>query len=282
MSVLGDYPDWSPHVATASQVAATGVPLLTKSSRLYQQADPNLGTGVTHSTGNLAVAQIGYEVMITVAYTTAPTNPFIEVTLTWIDSTTGFTIAAETFYAAGASPNGSITTHARGPTRADTLNVSYTNVASAGLATIGLTVLNNSRVYPYDMVRWINSSLAGDTVAGFTLATLPNDNSVLGAVFNGTIIASGSSSWLLGPGYGGWVNLAVATTGAGPSSLTFSVYAVPSNKYVSSCYAFRFISADASWTQQFKAPCSPLRLEVANAATTAGNLFMMATVGEGA
>lgn len=279
MSVVADYPDYSPHVAHADQIAATGVPLLTKSSRLYQQADPNLGPGVTHSTGNLTVTQIGYEVLITLAYTTAPTNPFVEVTLTWIDSTTGFTITADTFYAPGPSPSGSISVHARGPSKADILNVSYTNLASAGLVTVGLTVLNNSRVYPHDMVRWINSTVRGSTFAGFTLATLPDDNAVLGTVSAGTLIASGNSQWLVGPGLGGWVNLAFALATVTPSSIIVTVYGRPSSAYGGTAYAFRTVATALAGSFTFKSPSSPMMVEFNNSSTTAGTVSFCVTAG---
>lgn len=278
MSVLADYPDWSAHVATASQVAATGVPLLTKNVRVYQQADPNIPGNATHDTGNLSIPQIGYEVLIDVTFASTPTNPFVKVSMLWTDSTTGFQIANDTFYAAGPNPGMTIATHARGPTKADTLKVSYTNLDPSALVTVGVTVLNNSRVYPYDMVRWINSTVRGSTIAGFTLASLSDDPSDLGHVSAATVPASGSLDILLAPGHGGWVNLAGAYGSSAILNSIITVFSVPTSEYSGTGYALRTQAAQTSWTFTFKAPRAPMHIQIFNGTTTASTCSFMALV----
>lgn len=279
MSVTTDYPDWSPHVANASQIAATGVPLLTKSTRLYQQATNNVGHGATASSGILPVSQPGYEIIVTAQFAAGTAIPFVEIQLTWTDSTTGFVIATDSFYAPGATQLGGLPVRGHGPTKADELTIGVTNLDTVNTVNITVTALQNSRVYAHDVWRFANSSASGKTVPGFTLAGLPDDESVLGLITGGAIPASGSASWLGGIGHGGWVNWAGNTAGPAFASLFMTIFAQPVGVYGGGGIVLRQQLSQAAFTYQCKAPRAPLLFEVTNTATTTGTVSFLATVG---
>lgn len=267
MSVLPDYPDYSPHVATASQVAATGVPLLTLSNRLYQQATPSLGHGATAGSGHLAVTQIGYEVLINAQFGAGTANPFCQVDLVWVDTTTGFTIARDTYYVPGATAAGGWLTVGKGPTKANQLDVNVTNLDTVNPVTLGVTVLQNSRVYPIDVWRWRNDVDAGLTIPGFTLPSLPADTALLGAVSGASIGASATVSWLAGMAPGDLVNYNFGVTA---STYRTHVFPAPAGIYGASPELVPTV-ADAGGTVghfQFIAPAGPMIVQIANTSTT--------------
>lgn len=278
MSVQTDFPDWSPHVATAAQVAATGVPLLTLSQRLYQQATNNVGHGVTATSGILAVTQIGYEIIVTSQFAAGTANPFVEIQLVWTDSATNFVIATDSYYAPGCTQSGGLLIRGRGPTKANELTVNVTNLDTANTCNITVTALQNSRVYQHDIWRFANNVVNAKTVPGFTLAGLPDDESVLGVISSGAIPASGGANWLAGIGHGGWVNLAGNTAGPAASSLIVSVFALPNSVYGSGGIALREQLTIPSFNYTFKAPHAPLQISVTNNSTTTGAFSFLATV----
>lgn len=277
MSVVTDYPDYSPHVAQAEQIAATGVPLLTKSSRLYQQAFPNVGGGQTASTNLLSVTQVGYEVIVSAGFGSLATLPYVEVQLTWTDSTTGFTAATDSFTVPGGQSPALLTVNGRGPTKADELTVTMTNLDPSVTASLSIVVLQNSRVYGDDDWRLQNSTANGVTVPGITLAHLPDDESVLGVLTLAAIPASGSGNWLFGMGGPGWCNLAGNLNTIAPASIALTVLAEVTTTYGGGCYALREVLTGPSFTYQFKAPRSILRVSATNSSTVGGTWSLMVT-----
>jgi hypothetical protein len=268
VSVVTDYPDFSPHVATAQQVAATGVPLLTKNTRVYQQAFTNVASGAAASTGLLAMGQIGYEVLVNARCNGAATNPFAEIRMTWTDSTTGFTLGSDTFI---TPMSGSATPWAvigRGPTKADEVTVTVTNLDSLTAPSITITVLQNSRVYPTDNWNWNNASVAGLTVPGFALPTLPNDESVLGIVSNVNVAAGAVNTWLLGMATSGQVIVTTSFSGVTTTNIRCHIYPQPNSKYGSSIDLVAFTATANNTSMPYNPPRAPVILVVSNGATT--------------
>jgi hypothetical protein len=267
VSVVTDYPDFSPHVATAQQVAATGVPLLTLSNRLYQQATPNLAHGAVAGSGHLAVTQIGYEVLINAQFQAGTANPFCQVDLVWTDTITGFVIGFDTYYVPGATRSGGWLTVGRGPTKANQLDVNVTNLDTVNPVTLGVTVLQNSRVYPTDIWRWRNDANAGAVIPGFTLPTLPSDTALLGAVNSASIPASSTVTWLAGMAPGDLVNFNIAVTNG---NYRMHVYPMPSTLYGASCELVPTVAPGGGTTGsvQFIAPAGPMIVQVGATTTT--------------
>lgn len=273
MSVVADYPDWSPHVAHADQIAATGVPLLTKSTRLYQQAFINVGPGATASTGQLSVSQIGYEVVINTQAGTPSTSPFCRVSLTWTDSTTGATVATDTYIVPMAASPGLFPVVGRGPTKADELTLTVKNLDTVTAPSVSVIVLQNSRVYPADRWSWANPAMGSVTVPGFTKAVLPNDQSVLGIFSDLNVPASSSVPILCGMAPGQMVNLAGNTAGVSPGSITINVTTKPDSEYTPNGIVLRASLTTAAFQFQFIAPAAPLEA-IWNNNATSGTLIV--------
>lgn len=266
MSVIGDYPDWSPHVAHADQIAATGVPLLTLSNRLYQQATPNVGHGATAGSGHLAVTQIGYEILLNVQFGAGTANPFCQVDLVWVDTVTGFTIAHDTYYVPGATISGGFLTVGKGPTKANQLDVNVTNLDSVNPVTLGVTVLQNSRVYPTDVWRWRNDVDAGLTVPGNTLPSLPADTACLGVVNSANIPASTNVAWMGGMAPGDLVSFCFVT---GSSNYRINLLGLPVAQYGGAAVLVPTAFSANTEVVQFIAPAGPIQVVVGNIGTTA-------------
>ena len=277
MSVTTDYPDYAPHVALAGQVAATGVPLLNAKTLVLSSGLQSIAAGGTFTHALLTFSQPSWEINVSCFANGASATPFVSLELAWSDSSTGVIIARETVILAAGSVVSGWLTVGRGPTKADGLLITATNLDGAHTMGFGIIILQSSRLFDRDQWQWDNPGNAGNAIPGFTLPTLPNDSSVLGAIFNGTVIASGNSEWLCGPGYGGTVNLAIAITTTPIASVTLSVITRPSGAYVSSSYCLRAAPQQVSTTWQFKVGRSPLLLQINNSSATAGTCFWMMT-----
>lgn len=265
MSVVSDYPDYAPHVAHANQIAATGVPLLTKSNRLYQQAFPAVGPGNAAGTGTLSVSQIGYEVLLSAQFPLGTASPFCEAQITWKDSTTGFIVDTDSFILTGSTAVGGWSTNGKGPTKGDQMTVKVTNLDAASSAAITITVLQNSRVYPRDKWFGVNNINSGMTVPGFTLPRIPDDETVLGMLGGVSIPATSTSEFLFGMHSGA---IAVGLDqGAGPwTSIGLMIAAVPSSAYTADNPIYAAVAPPPAF--QIAGSRSPLRVELHNTATT--------------
>lgn len=279
MSVLTDYPDYSGHVAHADQIAATGVPLLTKSTLLYRQAIVNLGAGQSASTGVLPVSQIGYEVLVSAQTGAASANPFARVALQWTDSTTEFIVATDTFVMPMATDAGGFTVIGRGPTKADELNITVTNFDTTTAPVIALTALANSRVYPADQWRWAGTADAGRTVPGYALAALNPDETVLGFVGGISLGAGAAGTWLFGMSPGGPVQLSYNFAGVTPANIRVHVFPLPTGLYSGQNDLAGDTVANLSDSLTFRATRSPLAVEIGNTATAGTLTGSMAMVG---
>lgn len=148
-----DYPDWQTHQANANAIAATGVPLLTKSTNLLNDVAHSIPFGGAPVTiaNNLVVTQIGYEINVTAKISNAaPTLPILTVDMVWTDTTGSETVSHEQWnIAIGSSGVGSIHI-GTGPSKGNRLTVELSNNDSAQNATVTTVINQNSRVYTRD------------------------------------------------------------------------------------------------------------------------------------
>lgn len=266
MSVITDYPDNAPHVATASQIAETGVPLLTASSVITGPGTFAIAGGgsKTYAVSNLA--QIGYEALVTASFPAAATVPFIEVSLAWRDSVTNARMWSDSFIVPGATSPAFWVTRGRGQSKADQLIVTVTNLDPAQTVTYNLTVFQNSRIPPTDIWQWDNNSDNGSAIPGFSLPKLPDDESVLGILDGVTIAASQQNTYLFGM-WDGLVNIGYEVNTGTASNLTIKIRPAPDGQY--STHNIIYSATGPPSNFQVAGNRAPLRVIVANAATTA-------------
>lgn len=259
-----DYPDFQTPQQHANTIAATGVPLLTLASSLLQQTF-NPPALAKRSSASLSITQIGYEIVVGASFGVVPTNPFIRVTLTW--SQTGFTgyTDTETFIVPACNTPGAFTVIGQGPTRGDSLVVSVTNLDPLQTATVSVGVAENSRIYDRSKWRWDNATDAGLTVAGFTLPSLPADESVLGLVDAVAIPASTAVSYLCGM-RNGTIQFGYEMNGGVAASLTLRLQPAPTTEY-STHFPLGAVAAP-SFSFQFAGPRAPVIVRLVN--TSAG------------
>lgn len=280
MSVTTDYPDFSPHVALAQQVAATGVPLLHGANVLLNSSNVVIPASGHQIYTSVAFTQPSYEIFVSCFANAASGNPFAELTLTWTDSVSGITIARDIVTCAAGSVVSGWVTFGRGPTKADLLSVQAGNLDAAHSMTFSITVLQTSRIFDRDTWRWDNNGNSGNAIPGFTLPALPDDDAILGTVNGGAIIANGNSEWLFGPGYGGTVTFSFAITTTPIASIIVTMIARPTTIYGNTAYLFRGTFTSGSNSISFKPSRSPILLQVNNSSATAGSLFCGMSVGQ--
>lgn len=266
VSVLTDTPDWAPHVAQAEQIAATGVPLLNLSGLLANLPVFAVAPGLSGGPPTVAIAQPGYEVHVKVTGSAAATVPFVQVTLTWTDPNTGFPMGKDVYYMPVAELGFSWVMYGRGPTKAGELSVKVANLDPAQNVTAGVAILQNSRVYLRDEFWYSNSDNSGLTVPGFSLPTLPPDDSILGFGDSSVVPASGNVEFLCGMWQGPIVFSYEQNTGAS-SNLTVRLTAMPATVF-SATHNILGAMAPPAQPYQFFGPRAPIKVRLVNSGTT--------------
>lgn len=264
MSVLGDYPDFSPHVAQAEQIANTGVPLLTFGNVVFNNSFVVAG-GSSHSIPQQAMAQPGYEVIVEITSNPASTSPFAEVQLQWAINPAAVGTNTDTFVCVGGTtPAGGWFTVGTGPSKGNAVTVEVINLDATHSITVQLTVINNSRVYGRDDWRWNAPTDIGGSIPGFTLATLTPDESVLG-MGNDTIAGSGSIDHIVGM-YSGRIKVGLNMAAGTLAQITFNVQALPTTYYQGNNPIIGGVPPGLVF--EIAGPRGPLRLRIINTATT--------------
>lgn len=261
---MTDYPDWQTPQSHADKIAATGVPLLALATLLLQQSF-NPAAGLTQSSAALAVPQIGYDITVTGSFGVAPSSPFIRVQLEWTDAGTSTRIATDTFIVPAATNPGVFTVHGRGPSKGDTVTVHVTNldVSQTVLATVLL--LSTSRIPVTDTWHWDNGLNVGSVVQGWTLPTLPADESVLGMADAVTIGAGANTAWLIGM-HDGLMGVGIQVTSGALSSVVAQLAAEPASEYVPDNPLYSQVGPP-SWFQ-VAGVRGPMRFQLHNNATS--------------
>lgn len=267
MSVVTDYPDNSPHYATAQQVSQTGVPLLAKSGNLVNHSG-TITNPVKYDTGKLTVSQIGYEFQFTGVINAASTSPFVEINVTWTDSVSGLVTGNETYYPPCASAAPGFTLIARGPTKGDTVEVTIANNDDLHTITFTYILVEHSRVYQKDIAFGLNSVNNLLTIPGYNQAFGVDDVSVLGAIVNQTVTAGNNVSFLMSMAPGKQIQLAGNTAGVPAANVVITVFPENPFQFSGGYIALRQTLTVAAFNFTFIAPAAMLRLNVANTATS--------------
>jgi hypothetical protein len=267
-----DYADYQTPQAHATAIAVTGVPLLTKSTNLINDANHSIpfgGAAVTIA-NKLAFTQIGYEVAITALISaTAPTLPILTVDLIWTDSTSATTVAHETWcLPIGSSGAGSLHIGI-GPTKGNQLTVKLANADSAQNATVTTVVNQNSRVYLRD--DWRTEQF--NAIPNATLPLHDQQGNTLLDFLSAPLGALGSVSRLL-PLYAGKVTIAYSSA----VSKTGSLQLTNLDPAVSSAGIYTLLDIPASNRTQLvvvSLPRAVCQLTVADTSNTAGNTLQV-------
>ena len=266
MSVVSDYPDYAPHVAHADQIAATGVPLLALPQQLYAISSKVIFSASTDFEALVPVKQPGYHCGVSVQFPAAATVPFVKVSLFWTDSMTSVNLASENYIIPGAQSPSVFTALGSGIAKGNKVQLRLTNLDPAQNATVSVTMNADSIPRSGDSWLWENALDSGLTVPGFTLPTLPDDESVLGMLGSVTVPAGGTSSFLFGM-HNGPINVGLDQGGGPWTNITLQLAAAPSSAYVGNNPIYAAVNPPPSL--QIAGPRSPVRVGLHNSATTA-------------
>lgn len=268
MSVVGDFPDWSPHVATAQQIAATGVPLLALPQLAFANPAITPAPGSPYVSPSETLDQVSYEIYVTCQFVAGTAVPFVEVQLRWFDPGNIAQIASDTFIIPGATGSPGFAVRGRGPCKGASVIVAVTNLDAVNTPTVGIRLSQHSRIAPVDDWRWWNAFNSGQTVPGWTLPGLPPDESVL-AVENVTIGASSSVTRLAGM-FAGAVGVGLNVVTGSLSSLTMFLQPQTGALYAANNPVFG--GAPPGLAFEVAGVRAPMRLVITNSATTAVSL----------
>lgn len=265
---LTDYTDWNDPQAHAQQIAQTGVPLLGFPQLLVKDLTRSIAGGAAFNEGTFLFTQVGYTLTVSANTLSTPTVPFIQVTLTWQDSTGSFVIDTDNFYCPFATGSTAFQTMISGPVKGNKVTIGITNLDPAVNINVNLIVNQDSIPRQRTAARWNNLVNHGLTVTGFPLPGLPSDELVLGVLSNATVAAASNNTWLHAPAPGRTLTLSGTTGGIAASSIVVIVTAVPSSIYGLGAHLLHSALSVGTFSFTFAAPRSPLLVEWANNATT--------------
>lgn len=271
MSVVSDYPDYSPHVATAQQVAATGVPLLTLATLLVNEGSKTIPGGNNLTVPAVLVSQIGYEIQVSASVPAAATNPFLLVELQWTDPATGILCGRDDFVVPMGTTGNPFLVIGSGPTKAAQLSVVVFNLEGTQTASVDLFILQNSRIYQRDSWHWDNPSLSGVTVPGFNLPVLPADQSALGYLSSAVVAAGSSSTYLFGM-HSGLIQVGLDMGTSAWANVSLRLAAMPGSAYTANNPLYD--TSNSPSTFQITGPRAPIRVTLSNTGTASTQLTM--------
>lgn len=270
---MTDYADWQEPQAHATAIAATGVPLLGLASQLVTTATKVIGPSTTQFFTTANVTQVGYHGTFEVQFPSAATVPFCRARLSWLDNLTGYSLGTDDYILPGAQAASLFTTTAAGLARGNRVQLAIDNLDPAQSATVTCTLNEDSIPRNGDSWYYPNLLNAAVTVPGFTLPGLPDDESVLGVLDNVTIAASSSNTYLLGM-HAGLVNIGYELSAGTAANLSIRMRPAPDSVYSGHNIIYSATSSPSNFQVAF--PRAPVRLIVANAATTAMTLSLSA------
>lgn len=194
---MTDFADWTAPQAHATAIAAAGVPLLRGTNALGSQGGQQWAANSTTTLfSGLAITQPSFEGQFSLSFPAASgTVPFVRLTFSWTDSTSGLLVYAETFViTAGNGPANELAYYVRGPCHGDTLTVTAQNLDPAFTGTATWVINQTSHLWPNSYIT--QSAYAATAPNGFTNPT-GNPAEGLIALSNPSIGASGNVQRLL-------------------------------------------------------------------------------------
>lgn len=259
-----DYPDFATPQAHAAQIAATGVPLLSKPAALFAINSLVINGGSSSQTGPVSVTQTGYTAYAGVSFPAAATSPFVEITLGWIDSVTGTLAAEEHYFLAGNTAGVGLVTLGSGLTKGDQCQLTVVNLDPAQTVTVALHINQDSVPRLRERWNWRNFLVSGSTVPTFTLPTLPDDENCLGVIPNLNVPVSSFVTRLCGMAPGRLVTLAGNVSGPPVANVIIQAKATPNASYTQSGWLLYAIPTAAGFSYTFPAPRCPIRVIAQN------------------
>lgn len=257
----------------ATEISQQGTLLLSSATSLLNLGTTVIAASGSNTQGPLSIKQIGYEIFVAVTSASASAIPFVKAQLTWTDSVTGNTVAAETWYLAGRSTGAFNTYIGTGPTKGDTLSITFTNLDTANAASVQCSFAGNSRVYVRDDWR----SLSFGSVPGFTNATNDPASNFLMSTSPG-VPGSGSLLRLI-PLYAGLVNITVVGPASGTAQAIVAAIG-PQGLATGVVYESPFVSANGVLNAQISLPRSICQVTLFNTAATNQTISFTAVIAE--
>lgn len=266
---MADYPDWQTPAAAAAQIAAAGVPLLTRSQTLYPMTTTAAPPGEAPISAVLPVSQTGYELFVTAQVPAAATAPFLVFKLVWSDSVTGQVTASDHFMIPAATVAGAYEVVGRGPTKGDQVQLRVGNIDPAQVIQVKAAMLQNSRIYGTDQWQTLASSSKAAIVPGYTLPTMPDNAEVLGTLNAVNVPAASAMAWLIPMGSARPALLTMNTTAAAPPNIRVDLFPAPAAEFGISPPLGPGVPATPDFAVEFIAPFAPMLLQVTNNQATA-------------
>lgn len=164
--MTADWPDYNDSQHKATAIAGTGVPLLTKSTLIKNQAAISQNPGTSNNSATFTMPQIGYEIIISI-WATGNFTSFQSFTMTWFDSGSGQQTGQEEYFFIPGTGSGANAHQifATGPTKGDQLIITSQVPGTSSVAvTHQYTLLNNSRIYTEDA--WITTQFNSAGLTG--------------------------------------------------------------------------------------------------------------------
>lgn len=226
---LGTPAQDSIRTAIPTNISTTGVPVINNNLSVSNQSGTVITAGSTTTFFTAAsVTRPTFEVILNAkASSSTDTSPFVELDLTWIDSSSGVTVTIDTYYFVSMTASGSgYAYHGIGVSHGDQLTAAIKNWGSSSV-TVNLTVLQNGKPNPISNELWTLINPTANSPNNFVLfgGNNPGANMLLNSNF--TVAASATQSRLVTTYYGRQINF-TAHTGAGTGTLQIKIsYAAP-------------------------------------------------------
>lgn len=172
IDVIPDGRYWGPSPAQAAiQIAETGVGLINFKTAYTLATSQTVTAGATANlTMVMGINQPSYNLHLTCTAGASSTNPLYTVTLQWIDSTSGLTVQVDAFTSTMSSTSNVMSTVIQGPTDADQLQVSVTNLDSKTMTINTAYIIISSRPnYTTDIVYQFWTTATMPSVPGFQI-----------------------------------------------------------------------------------------------------------------
>lgn len=262
---MTDFADYADPTAHAQAISVTGVPLLGNATLVKAESGVVITGGSSRTVGSFPVSQISYLWQSALKTVGSPAVPFVSIQLTWLDAASSETVATDTWISPVSNNLNAFLVSGQGPAKADSVQITVTNLDSSVSVTLGYGLFQTSMVYTRDDWRWPAFGLLLPAVPGFTLPSLPSDEAVLGLLDNVTIPAANQNVYLFGM-HDGLVNIGYEISTGTAANLGLRLRPQPDSIY--SAHNILYAATSPPSNFQVAASRAPLRLVVANAATT--------------